>query len=402
MTTPTELSGVRDERTARMVWSRLTEPDDEQAASLLARKGAVGALRDLLQAPGELAGGARWSTRLSTVDVGRDLELLARYQARVLIPGDEEWPTGIDGLELRRPICLWVRGPVRLGRSGSTPGSTQGSRPRGTPGGTLGNAVAVVGARACTWYGERMAADLAAGCAELGFPVISGAAYGIDAAAHRGALAAGGVTIAVLACGVERAYPRGHDQLLERIAQEGAVVSEVPPGSAPTRWRFVKRNRLIAAMASATVVVEAGIRSGASITAREAANLGRHVGAVPGPVTSASSAGAHELLRQGAVCITGARDVAELLAPMGEQLALPVRGEERPHDGLSEPDARVYEALPLRRGAPLESIAAVAGLDDATVAAGLGRLELLGLARHDPAGWRRAQGTHRQVNGAPA
>jgi DNA processing protein len=232
--------------------------------------------------------------------------------------------------------------------------------------------------------------------------VISGAAYGIDAAAHRGALAAGGVTIAVLACGVERAYPRGHDQLLERIAQEGVVVSEVPPGSAPTRWRFVKRNRLIAAMSSATVVVEAGVRSGAGITAREAANLGRHVGAVPGPVTSASSAGAHELLRQGAVCITGAGDVAELLAPMGEQLALPVRGDERPHDGLSEPDARVYEALPLRRGAPLASIASVAGLDDATVAAALGRLELLGLARHDPAGWRRAQGTHRQVNGAPA
>jgi DNA processing protein len=252
-------------------------------------------------------------------------------------------------------------------------------------------AVAVVGARAATPYGERIATELGAGCTERGHPVVSGAAFGIDAAAHRGALGVGGPTVAVLACGVDRPYPRGHSGLIEQIAEQGAVVSEVPPGSSPTRWRFVERNRLIAALAQVTVVVEAGLRSGAAITAREATDLGRSVAAVPGPVTSPGSAGCHRLLRDGAVCVTDAAEVVELLAPVGEQLVLPhpVRREE--HDGLPPGDSRIYDALPLGRGAGVASIARTAGLDLPSTTAALGRLEVLALAVREHGGWRRAR-----------
>jgi DNA processing protein len=251
-------------------------------------------------------------------------------------------------------------------------------------------AVAVVGARACTEYGEQVTRELAVGCADRGITVVSGAAFGIDAAAHAGALAAGGATVAVLASGVDRPYPRGNVPLIERIVAEGLLVSEVPPGSSPTRNRFVSRNRVIAALAGATVVVEAGWRSGATITAGVAADLGRSVGAVPGPVTSPASVGCHRLLRDGVTCVTSPGEVAELVDPFdaaaGQQLELPAR----PYDDLSPVDLRVYDALPLGRGAPLPSIAAVAGLDTPAVLASLGRLDLLGLAARNGEAWRRS------------
>lgn len=360
-----------DERAARAVWSRLTEPVDRQAARLVAAEGPAGALRVFLSGHAPADDSARWHARLASFDPGRDQAALARVGGRLVVPGDEEWPEPLDALGPGRPLCLWVRGPRRL---------DQVSR----------RAVALVGARACTEYGEQVTRELAVGCADRGITVVSGAAFGIDASAHAGALGAGGPTVAVLASGVDRPYPRGNVPLIERIVAEGVLVSEVPPGSSPTRNRFVTRNRLIAALAGATVVVEAGWRSGATITAGAAADLGRSVGAVPGPVTSPASVGCHRLLREGVTCVTSPAEVAELVDPLdaaaGQQLELP----PRPYDDLSPTDLRVYDALPLGKGAPLPSIAAVAGLDTPAVLASLGRLDLLGLAARNGEAWRRS------------
>jgi DNA processing protein len=362
-----------DDRTARAVWSRLTEPGDVTAAAFVTRHGPSGALRRVLaMGDADPAVMSRWCSRLPAADPRRDLAVLRRFGGRLVVPGDAEWPEALDPLGDRRPFCLWVRGPHDLAAASS-------------------RAVAVVGARASTEYGETLARELAFGSAERGVAVVSGAAYGIDAAAHEGALAAAGRTVAVLACGVDRAYPRGNGPLLDRIALDGVIVSEVPPGSSPTRNRFIHRNRLIAALASATVVVEAGWRSGASITAREAAELGRPVGAVPGPVTSTASVGCHRLLREGSICVTAVDDVVELVDPIGAVDAPPRRrAEPAIHDDLPEEDVRVLDALPLGRPVPESRLLDPAGLDRATLAASLGRLELLGLAERGPAGWRRA------------
>ncbi|CAO0828595.1 hypothetical protein SMICM17S_05162 [Streptomyces microflavus] len=197
--------------------------------------------------------------------------------------------------------------------------------------------VAVVGARACTEYGAHMAATLAAGLAERGWVVVSGGAYGIDGAAHRGALGAGGATAAVLACGVDRPYPPGHTALITRIAEQGLVVGELPPGDHPTPSRFILRNRVIAALTRGTVVVEAAYRSGSLVTARAARRLGRHVMGVPGPATSALSAGVHELLRADAVLVGDAAEVIELVGDMGE-LPPERRGPRPPHRSPGAPD----------------------------------------------------------------
>ena len=178
--------------------------------------------------------------------------------------------------------------------------------------------VAVVGARACTEYGAHLAATLGAGLADRGWTVVSGAAYGVDGAAHRGALAADGATVAVLASGVDDAYPRGHTELIGRIAEQGLLVAELPPGDHPTRSRFVQRNRVIAALTRGTVVVEAELRSGSLVTARRALALGRFTMGVPGPVTSGLSAGVHELLRGEAAVVTDADEVIELVGSIGD------------------------------------------------------------------------------------
>ncbi len=362
-----------DERTARAAWSRLTEPTDGGAEAFVRREGAAAALGYVLRGGGAgLAVASRWRSRLPELDPPRDLAALAAVGGRLVVPGDPEWSSRLDDLEVP-PFCLWARGPLPL--AAATP-----------------RAAAIVGARASTEYGERLAAAFAHRCAERGVAVISGAAYGIDAAAHVGALAAGGGTVAVLASGVDRPYPRGNAPLLDRIAAEGLVLSEVPPGSSPTRSRFVHRNRVIAALADATLVVEAGLRSGASITATQAARLNRPVGAVPGPVTSPASAGCHQLLRTGCVCVTSGDELVELVDPLGaalpEQLALP----STPLDELAPADLRVLDALPLRGSAPVDSLARVAALDLPAVVAGLGRLELGGLATRAGNGWRRAGG----------
>jgi DNA processing protein len=368
---------LEDERTARAAWTRLAEPGDVAASRAIRAFGAAPALLALVERPAELSlflddvrAVAGWRVRLGQVDPVRDVATLTRFGGALLIPADPEWPAGLASLGEREPPALWVRGPLSLAVATE-------------------RAVSLVGCRACSGYGEWVTTELAAGCADHGVTVVSGAAHGIDACAHRGALAVDGATIAILACGVDRAYPRANEELIEQVASSGAVVSEVAPGSSPTRWRFVTRNRLIAAFSAATVVVEAGWRSGASITAREANELGRGVAAVPGQVTSASSAGCHRLLREGAVCVTEVAEVLELMGPLGSGAPLPAV-EVAVHDGLDPVDLRVLDALPLRSPVGLDRLLSTAGLDRDTVRAALARLDLRGLAIQVGTGWRRA------------
>ena len=361
---------VADERLARAAWSRLAEPGDKYLAETVAATGPSEALRRLLSRREVRM--AAYEPRLRGLDPVRDLALAAKAGIRLLCPGDDEWPVSLHDLP-QPPLALWARGPAHLAED-------------------THRSVSVVGARAATPYGEGVAGDLAAGLCERGFTVISGLAYGIDGAAHRGALAAGGPSIAVVAGGVERAYPVGHDLLLGRLVEEGLVVSEVPPGSAPTRLRFLQRNRLIAALGRATVVVEAALRSGALNTARTADDLCRPVGVVPGPVTSMTSAGCHDLVRAGrATLVTDAAECADLAGRIGDDAVGHRSGPDAEWDGLDETCRRVLDALPLRSARPTERIAATAGLDVATTQSGLGQLELLGLAGRGPAGWSRAR-----------
>ncbi|WP_200953261.1 DNA-processing protein DprA [Agromyces sp. Root81] len=230
----------------------------------------------------------RWTPRLDHGAFARSLDQAARVGARLLIPGDAGWPVGVDELGVHAPLGLWVRG-----RTGALDGSS--------------GSIALVGARAATGYGEHVTMEASAGLVDRGFTIVSGGAYGIDGMAHRSALASEGATVAFLAGGVDRFYPMGHETLLSRIVDTGAVVSELPCGAAPTKWRFLQRNRLIAAASEGTVVLEAGFRSGSLNTAGHAAALGRPLGAVPGPVTSPASAGCHRLFREyDAVCVTDA------------------------------------------------------------------------------------------------
>lgn len=319
---------------------------------------------------------------------GDDADRATAVGADVFGPGDDDWPGEcFEPLQWVPPYqqCAHAWSPIALYRRGDR----WPTRPRGN--------VAVVGSRAATPYGDRIAAALAADAVDAGYTVISGAAFGIDAAAHRGALhgdqgtaaSAAGATVAVLACGIDRAYPLAHRPLIDAIGIEGAVVSEYPPGCVPARYRFLVRNRLIAAFAEATIVVEAGRRSGSLNTATTAANLGRLVAAVPGPVSSAMSVGCHDLIRDGkAALVTSWADVRGLTGSL-EPDPNPHRAGRGALDGLDLMAGRVHEALPSRGGAPVEAIAIDAALPVADVIGALAVLRADGLAqRRDGLWWR--------------
>jgi DNA processing protein len=364
------------ERMARVVLSRIAEPGDVELARLVGVLGAA-AVVDQLRA-GTLAhrGLLHLRARVGGARPERDLEAAAAVGARFVVPGDAEWPAQLADLVRLAPkdgglaLGLWLRGPVDLDA-------------------TCRRSVAVVGARASTAYGEYVALEFGLGLAERGWTVVSGGAYGIDGAAHRGALAAGGTTVAVLACGVDVPYPRGHSALIERIAETGLVVSEWPPGCAPMRHRFLVRNRVIAALTSGTVVVEAAARSGALSTANRAGELDRYLMAVPGPVTSTMSAGPNNLLREpDVICVTTATDVLDLVGAIGTDLAPAPDRVVDSRDDLDPLYRRVLESVPVRRAAGPASIAVTAGVDPGHVLRALGALAARGFVERVDAGWR--------------
>lgn len=256
--------------------SRVVEPPCAELAVLVDQVGPVDAAERVRRGQVDATLARHTQARREIDRAAEDLELLARRGGRLITPDNDEWPTlafaAFGGAaaaakpQCRPPMVLWVLGPARLDE-------------------TAQRAAAIVGTRAATGYGERVAADLAVGLVEHDVAVVSGGAYGIDGAAHRAALGAEGITVGVLAGGIDIPYPAGHSAMLHRIGGNGLLVTEYPPGVRPARHRFLTRNRLVAAFAGAAVVVEAGLRSGAANTAAWARLLGRVVGAVPGPVT---------------------------------------------------------------------------------------------------------------------
>lgn len=366
----------------RRAWaylSRVAEPPCPELAVLVDRYGPV-------EAAARVRAGCGLSEQLRALTEARreldcaatDLELLERRGGRLVTPDDAEWPAlafavfASDSVRARprgtEPLVLWVLGPARLDEIAE-------------------RSAAIIGTRAATAYGEHVAAELSAGLVDRDVAVISGGAYGIDGAAHRAALAGEGRTAAVLAGGVDVPYPAGHSALLHRISGAGLIISEYPPGTRPARHRFLTRNRLVAAISRATVVVEAGLRSGAANTAAWAAAMGRVVGAVPGPVTSAASAGCHQLLRRGAELVTRADEIVEIVGRMGE-LAEQPEHPNSPLDRMTETERTVFEALPGRGSVTVEQIAVAAALPAQRVLGPLATLEIAGLVQQGEGRWR--------------
>jgi len=386
---------------------RICEPPSAALALFAGKVGPVAAWRGVVdrRAPRAVLSATAARTRNLTPEalIGQardDLRTARAVGARVIGPDDPEWPgpavTSFEGALARGvrgagpPVALYLRGR-----------SLVGLPDRG---------VTIVGSRASSSYGQRVAGEMSHELASRGLTVISGAAFGIDTAAHRAALVAARsqarsaipATVAVLACGIDRAYPEANRVLLEAIAEHGTVVSEYPPGTVPARHRFLVRNRLIAALGTATVVVEAGRRSGTLSTAAAAEQLGRLVMAVPGPVTSAMSVGCHLLLADRfAQLVTGADDV---LAALGrnpasvvaaEQASVPGADPDHPTDGLDLDSARVYDSLPTRGFASVEQLIAESGLQASQVVGSLAILQVHGLATQQGPSWRRILVTER-------
>lgn len=373
------------------LWSALVEPGDAAGGILTAHLGQARALEWLIESadpqalPDDLRFDEqgkqlpwkqavnRWKPRLAEANVNRELEYLNRLQGELIYPTHPDWPAGFFDLAEYAPQALWVRG------SGSL---TQ-----------MKASISIVGARAATGQGEQIAAEFSYDLVRAGVTVVSGGAFGIDAAAHRGAITAaqqmaqtGLATIAFMAGGVGQLYPASQLDLFNRLMEVGVVVSEVPPGWRPARWRFLARNRLIAAFSQATLVVEAGVRSGALATARRALEIGRPVGAVPGMVSSQMSVGCHELIRDcNATLVTNTAQVRELLVGFDAVLAAQgnfifeggnsVSAESEFANPLEE---RVWMALPKRSDATVLSVAKAAGLSESEVNAALSGLLVAG------------------------
>jgi DNA processing protein len=394
--------GIRD-RFARATWTGIAEPGDRFAGLVIESLGAADALEGVVARwpPEQWSAGvrsagvdgipdeefatalARWSPRLKSESALLALRQAARYGARLLTPDLPEWPVGLSDLGRHAPTALWMRGTDAALAA-------------------MSNSIALVGARAATGYGEHVTMEASAGLVDRGFAIVSGAAYGIDGMAHRAALASHGITVAFLAGGVDRFYPSGHDALLTRMVAEGAVISELPCGQPPTRWRFLQRNRLIAAASQVTIVLEAGWRSGSLNTAGHATEIGRPVGAVPGPVTSAASAGCHRLIRDyNATLVTSAEEMAELApgrAPADDDASWSGGGAHgATHSDTSETtpattrydqeETRLIDALSFSAPREVGDLAARAGLSVAGVQSLLGGLELDGRVVERERGW---------------
>ncbi|MFC7430662.1 MULTISPECIES: DNA-processing protein DprA [unclassified Agrococcus] len=382
---PPSLADPDDDTAVRLfaaaAWSCIPEPGDAVAGTARDALGDVRALELLVEGAepsrwlaeaGEVASDlvrhiddavGRWRPRLDDARVRRSLEQGAAWGQSMLSPLAVEWPSGLDDLGPHAPAALWVRGSLAALAS-------------------LDRSMALVGSRAASGYGEHVAMEAVEGLVRHGFATVSGAAYGIDACVHRATMAVGGTTIAVMAGGLDRLYPPGNDDLLRRVEREGALVAEVPCGATPSRWRFLARNRLIAALARATVVVEASVRSGSINTAGHAATLGRPLGAVPGPVTSGASAGCHRLIRDyGAQLVQGADEMRALVDGDEQDSTLGVR--------VGSGETRLLDALSVRQARDADDLASRAGMSLAEVRATLGLLDLAGAVEQRGSGWVR-------------
>jgi DNA processing protein len=369
-----------EDRLARAALTCVAEPGDAAMGALLRTCAPVQIIAALNE--GRVPSGAggvagldralrRWGARLGDAPTAITLDAWQRDGIQLLCPGDPGWPGQLEVLGDAAPWGLWVRGNADLRYA-------------------CLRSVSIVGTRAATSYGEHVGLEMSAALAERGWAVVSGGAFGIDRCAHQGALTAEGVTIAVLASGVDEPYPLSHHGLFEAIAAHGVLVSEWPPGRRPTRPGFLVRNRVITALSRGTVVVEAALRSGALNTARHARDQCRPLMAVPGPVTSLASEGCHEIIREwGAVCVTGARQVLEHLAFPGDELpGAAARGPVLPRDALDPVSRRVLEAVPARAGRGPARIAVSAGVDFDTVMRCLGGLAAGGFVERCDRGWR--------------
>ena len=383
-----DLAGEGDPEERLLAWaylSRVVEGAFVPLQKLIDRVGPVAAARVVRENRLDLLDG-RTAARREVDMAEQDLEAMARMGGRLVTPDSPEWPAwrfttfniiGDDNkirarMDYAPPVALWALGEMPLS-------------------GLDRSAVAIVGTRAASGYGEHVTAEIAGDLAVEGYTVVSGAAYGIDGCAHRAALGQGGKTVAVLACGLDRVYPAGHGRLLQAIARQGAVVSEYPPGTVPAKFRFLARNRLVAALTDATLVVEAGWRSGARNTANWAEAMSRQVLAVPGPVTAATSAGCHRMIKEGvARLVTNAADVMEAAGPIGT-LALEPVGPVRPTDSLSPAQLRVYDGFPGSGAVGLAELSLESGLAMPVVMGALSVLELEGLVSTDGTGWFRTR-----------
>jgi DNA processing protein len=355
------VSGPED-RDALVVLSHLVSMTPRTLHGLAAATGTARACLD--QVRRGAAGTAADRIVVGSVDVRAVRDRLTAVDGRFVVPGDEEYPEPLLDLP-DPPGWLYMRGR-RL-----TPWPT---------------AVALVGARTCTAYGREVAALLAGGLAEVGVLVVSGAARGIDAAAHEAALRTG-TTAAVLGSGIDVPYPRANRHLLDRIAATGVVVSEYPPGSPAVPRRFPARNRIVASLSRAVVVVEGAEGSGSLITAEFAEDLGREVMAVPGPVTGPLSRAPNGLIRDGGHLVTCAEDALDVLGVVAPETRSAPSAPAL--EGLSADQREMLDRLP---GSPVtaDAAAADAGMDAARALRALTALELMGLVRSEGGRFRRA------------
>lgn len=361
---------------ARLIWSHIAEPGDNTAHTLREKFGPAKALNLVLGSRGNFmqkaheqttdtlterqlqAAWKRWEPRLQTLQknaqhtIQEDLRTAEEHQLTLITPEQENWPPSLQDLGESTPNLIWARGKISTLK---------------TP------AVAIVGTRCSSNYAETITCELSQAITAKNACILSGGAFGIDATAHRAALAGNGTTIAVLAGGIINAYPRAHTQLFKQIAETGCLITEMPGASTPTKWRFLQRNRLIACLTKATIVTEASTRSGALNTAGHAATIGRPIGAVPGPVTNPEHAGCHKLIREyGAELITNAQQALEL-AEIRDETPKQVT-QDRP----SSLHVRVLDALSAKHPIQNSTIAQKTGISIEQTQNILAELELLG------------------------
>lgn len=351
---------------ALITWNALVEPGDRVAGQLIRNLGPVGALKAFISkaAADQETKDAfdRWEPRYSKSLADEKIAEARRFDLKLLLPSDSRWPSALNDLGNHAPLLLWYRGNAEHLDD-------------------LQRSIGIVGSRNATHYGQRVTSDLAAVLVREQVVIISGGALGIDSIAHRTAINLKGLTFAFMAGALNCLYPSGNLELFDQISHSGLLLSEMSPGAKPTRWRFLQRNRLIAALASATVVTEAGWRSGSINTVNHAIELGRPVFAVPGPVTSPASAGCNRLIRDSQASLL--LELADLPVELGWHGDTPLELE-----GLGVFELRALDAMTSKYQS-IDQLLVASGLALSELRVALGELRLAGKIESDgTGGWR--------------